>query len=165
MSTTVLPSIEQGAEAPAVVRDARRETIPPITLGTVVGVELRKMFDTRSGFWLMMSIGILSVVATGATILFAPDDALTYGIFAIYLLIRPGDAGPFLDRWIVAIGLAIVTVSGLLYLVLARPDQHSDHVPQGDAREVAAHLRQIRQQSGAGRAPRPDSTVPSEEIR
>ena len=91
--------------------------------------------------------------------------ALAYGIFAIYLLIRPGDAGPFLDRWIVAIGLAIVTVSGLLYLVLARPDQHSDHVPQGDAREVAAHLRQIRQQSGAGRAPRPDSTVPSEEIR
>jgi len=82
MSTTVLPSIKQGPEAPAVVREARRETIPPITLGTVVGVELRKMFDTRSGFWLMMSIGILSVVATGATILFAPDDALTYGNFA-----------------------------------------------------------------------------------
>ena len=33
------------------------------------------MFDTRSGFWLMASIGILSVLATGAVIIFAPDDA------------------------------------------------------------------------------------------
>ena len=91
--------------------------------------------------------------------------ALAYGLFAIYLPIRPGDAESFLDRWIVAIGLAIVTGSGLLYLVLARPDRHSDHVPQGDAREVADHLRQIRQQSRAGAAPGPDTTVPSEEIR
>jgi ABC-2 type transport system permease protein len=82
MSTTVLPQIGHSPEAPTVVRDAKRGTIPPITLGSVVGVEPRKMFDTRSGFWLMMSIAILSVVATGATILFAPDDALTYGNFA-----------------------------------------------------------------------------------
>jgi ABC-2 type transport system permease protein len=45
-------------------------------------VELRKMFDTRSGFWLMASIVITSVLATGALILFAPDDALTFGNFA-----------------------------------------------------------------------------------
>jgi hypothetical protein len=49
---------------------------------TVMGVELRKMFDTRSGFWLMASIVILSVIATGAVILFAPAEEQTYGSFA-----------------------------------------------------------------------------------
>src|SRR3954447_13294634 len=44
-------------------------------------VELRKMFDTRSGFWLMASILILSVTATGAVIAFAPDADLTYDSF------------------------------------------------------------------------------------
>src|SRR3712207_831839 len=34
--------------------------------------------------------------------------ALAYGLFAIYLLVRPGETGTFLDRWIVAIGLAVV---------------------------------------------------------
>ena len=47
-----------------------------------MGVELRKMFNTRSGFWMLMSIGILSVIATGAVILFAPNDEVTYGNFA-----------------------------------------------------------------------------------
>ena len=70
--------------------------------------------------------------------------ALAYGLFAIYLLARPGDTGTFLDDWIVAIGLAIVAGTGLLYLLLARPDRHSADIPEGDAREVAARLRQIR---------------------
>ena len=33
---------------------------PGVPLGRLVKVELRKMFDTRSGFWLMMSIVILA---------------------------------------------------------------------------------------------------------
>ena len=41
-------------QAAVAVRDVARETIPPITLSTVTSVELRKMFDTRSGFWLMI---------------------------------------------------------------------------------------------------------------
>ncbi|MBC2960504.1 ABC transporter permease [Nocardioides deserti] len=45
-------------------------------------VELRKMFDTRSGFWLMASIAILAVLATAATVVFAPDSAITYESFA-----------------------------------------------------------------------------------
>lgn len=53
-----------------------------IPMSRIVAVELRKSFDTRSGFWLMASIAILAVVATTATILFAPDDALTYDNFA-----------------------------------------------------------------------------------
>ncbi len=48
----------------------------------MVAVELRKMFDTRSGFWLLMSIGILGLVATAATIAFAPDSSLGYFTFA-----------------------------------------------------------------------------------
>ena len=48
-------------------RPARHERAPArIPLTRVVGVELRKMFDTRSGFWLMASIVITAVLATGA---------------------------------------------------------------------------------------------------
>jgi ABC-2 type transport system permease protein len=53
-----------------------------IPLSRVLRIELRKMFDTRSGFWLMASIGILATIATVAVMLFAPDDELTYGSFA-----------------------------------------------------------------------------------
>jgi len=48
----------------------------------VTQVELRKMFDTRSGFWLIASIVITALLATGAVILFAPDSELTYSSFA-----------------------------------------------------------------------------------
>jgi ABC-type transport system involved in multi-copper enzyme maturation permease subunit len=53
-----------------------------IPLSRVTSTELRKMFDTRSGFWLMASIAILAVLATAAVIVFAPDDDLTYNSFA-----------------------------------------------------------------------------------
>ena len=48
----------------------------------IVGVELRKMFDTRSGFWMLMSIAITATLATGAVILWAPDSEITYDNFA-----------------------------------------------------------------------------------
>ena len=53
---------------------ATRAEPGPIPMTRIVGVELRKMFDTRSGFWLMASIVIMSVLATAAIIVFAPDD-------------------------------------------------------------------------------------------
>ena len=59
-----------------------RRPAPPIPTTRLVKVELRKMFDTRSGFWMLVSIGVLSVVATGAVIIFAPDSAVTYESFA-----------------------------------------------------------------------------------
>lgn len=62
-----------------VVASAQPSSIP---LTRVVAVEFRKMFDTRSGFWLMTSIGIAAVLATAATILFAPDSELTFETFA-----------------------------------------------------------------------------------
>ena len=59
---------------------------PPVRrrapLTRVTQVELRKMFNTRSGFWLIASIAISAVLATGGVILWAPDDQLTYSTFA-----------------------------------------------------------------------------------
>ena len=52
-----------------------------IPLVRVTQVELRKMFDTRSGFWLIASIVITAFLATAGVILFAPDAELTYSTF------------------------------------------------------------------------------------
>jgi hypothetical protein len=52
-----------------------------IPTARLIAVELRKMFDTRSGFWLMASIVLASLVATVSVILFAPDKDLTYSNF------------------------------------------------------------------------------------
>ena len=52
-----------------------------IPLSRVTRIELRKMFDTRSGFWLMASIAITATIATVAVVLFAADDSLTYSSF------------------------------------------------------------------------------------
>jgi ABC-2 type transport system permease protein len=64
------------------IRTYRRTEITHIPLSRVVRVELRKMFNTRSGFWLIASIGITGLLATIATIAFASDQNLTYYNFA-----------------------------------------------------------------------------------
>ena len=71
MSAVAVESVQQA-------RVVRR----PVPLTRVVSVELRKMFDTRSGFWLMASIVIAALLATGAVILFAPGEELTYDTFS-----------------------------------------------------------------------------------
>jgi ABC-type transport system involved in multi-copper enzyme maturation permease subunit len=53
-----------------------------VPLLRVTQVELRKMFDTRSGFWLIASIAISAVLATLGVILWAPEGQLTYSTFA-----------------------------------------------------------------------------------
>ena len=60
----------------------QHEDRPGIPLARVVRVELRKMFNTRSGFWLMASLVILGLLATAGTILFAPEEQLTHNMFA-----------------------------------------------------------------------------------
>ncbi len=65
----------------APVREQRTE-VHGVRLSRVIRVELRKMFDTRSGFWLMASIVIAALVTTVATILLAPDSQLTHYTFA-----------------------------------------------------------------------------------
>jgi ABC-2 type transport system permease protein len=62
--------------------NGRRTQFAQIPLSRVVRVELRKMFDTRSGFWLIASIAITGLIATIATVAFAPDKDLTYYNFA-----------------------------------------------------------------------------------
>jgi ABC-2 type transport system permease protein len=52
-----------------------------IPFGRLLGVELTKLFDTRSGFWLTAGIGISALLATVAVLLFAPDGELTYDSF------------------------------------------------------------------------------------
>ena len=69
-------------EAPTQSASRRVAQTLPIPTSRLVGVELRKMFDTRSGFWLMASIGIACFLATTATILFAPDSELTQDSFS-----------------------------------------------------------------------------------
>ncbi|KRF29729.1 ABC transporter permease [Phycicoccus sp. Soil802] len=82
MTTTVLtPSTPATSQPDAVVGRTRRPQ-PRIPLTRIIGVELRKMFNTRSGFWLMASLVITNVLATAAIIVFAPDDQLTFDNFA-----------------------------------------------------------------------------------
>ena len=54
-----------------------------IPLTRVVAVELRKSFDTRSGRWLLASIGLASLITTGAVIAWAPTDELRYSQFTL----------------------------------------------------------------------------------
>lgn len=75
-TTTLEPTVPDTAGRRARAASAR------IPLTRIVGVELRKMFDTRSGFWLMMSIAITSILATAAVIVFAPEEQLTFGTFS-----------------------------------------------------------------------------------
>lgn len=64
------------------VGSGRRTEPSPIPLSRIVRVELRKMFDTRSGFWMIASIVITGLIATVATAAFASDQYLTYYNFA-----------------------------------------------------------------------------------
>ena len=73
--TTTAPPRPPTARSP-------RTTPAPIPFTRVLRVELRKMFDTRSGFWLMASILITNLLATAGVILFAPDSEQTYDNFA-----------------------------------------------------------------------------------
>ena len=65
---------------PVATTPARR-TARPIPLARLVRVELRKMFDTRSGFWMLVSIGILTPISAGSVVVFAPDSDVTYESF------------------------------------------------------------------------------------
>lgn len=83
MTATTAPTAPtasaEGASNPAA---AQRRSVPTrIPTGRLLKVEFRKMFNTRSGMWLMCSIGLLAVLATAAVMVFAPDQDLTYDNF------------------------------------------------------------------------------------
>ena len=85
MSTVVATPLPRVATTGA-AREAR-PTASHIPLPRIVSVELRKMFDTRSGFWLLASIAVTAVLATVGVVLFAPDAELTYATFALAIRI------------------------------------------------------------------------------
>ena len=64
-------------------RSARTAAPGPIPLWRIVAVELRKSFDTRSGFWLLASIAIASLLATAGVVIWAERDQLTYSTFTL----------------------------------------------------------------------------------
>ena len=68
---------------PAVTRSLSRRTgsRPPLT--RLVSVELRKNFDTRSGRWLLASLGGAAILTTGAIIAWAPAEQVTYSQFTL----------------------------------------------------------------------------------
>ncbi len=55
----------------------------PIPLARIVGVEVRKSFDTRSGFWLLAGIGIAALLTSGAVIAWAPASQLAHSEFCL----------------------------------------------------------------------------------
>jgi ABC-2 type transport system permease protein len=69
-------------ERPSIATTPGRRAAPaPIPFTRILGVELTKLFNTRSGFWLTAGIGISAVLATAAVILFASDADQTYDSF------------------------------------------------------------------------------------
>jgi ABC-2 type transport system permease protein len=99
MTTTTIETHEAVRE-----KHARAEADhAPIPFRTVLGVELRKMFDTRSGFWLMVGIAAAGLVATLSVILFGSDSSITYNNFA---------AAIGIPMTILLPVLAILTVTG-----------------------------------------------------
>lgn len=80
--TTITTTPETSRSAIATSDGAGAPAHDPIRFTTLLGVEARKMFDTRSGFWMLVSIVVLAVLATTAVILWAPDEAQDFGTYA-----------------------------------------------------------------------------------
>jgi hypothetical protein len=79
-------TIVQTATASAAASPANipaRTAPTPLPLGRLVGVELRKSFDTRSGGWLLASLGLAAVLTSGAIIAWAPAGQLSYSEFTL----------------------------------------------------------------------------------
>ena len=76
MTATTVEPLDRATPAPVV-----RTAPAPIPFARLLNVELIKMFNTRAGFWLMMSMAGTAFIATASVILFAPDSAMTYDNF------------------------------------------------------------------------------------
>lgn len=108
MSTAVAEPVD--ASAP------RRGVPEPIPTSRLLQVELVKMFDTRAGAWLVRSVVIFAALATVAVILWAPDQALTYGTFAAAIGVPVGILLPMIavlsvtSEWSQRTGLTTFTL-------------------------------------------------------
>jgi hypothetical protein len=80
-ATTVVPAEARTTTADNTGTNPTRPVHATIPAARLVKLELRKMFNTRSGFWMLVSIGVLSVIAAGSVLVFAPDSDVTYENF------------------------------------------------------------------------------------
>jgi ABC-2 type transport system permease protein len=75
MTATIVQPATTTEAAPA------RRTARPIPATRLVKIELRKMFNTRAGFWMLISIGVLSPISAGSLLVFGLDSDVTYQNF------------------------------------------------------------------------------------
>ena len=75
MTATITPPATTTQATPA------RRIAQPIPTTRLVKVELRKMFNTRAGFWMLVSIGVLSPISAGSLLVFGLDSDVTYQNF------------------------------------------------------------------------------------
>src|SRR4051794_41247551 len=74
MTATIVPP-------DAIEAEPARRTGQPIPTSRLVKVELRKMFNTRSGFWMLVCIGVLSPISAGTLLVFGLNTDVTYENF------------------------------------------------------------------------------------
>jgi hypothetical protein len=100
------------AATPATVDMGQR----PVPMYRLVQVELRKMVDTRAGFWLFVSIGLASALITGGMLIFGEAQNLTFGQMFGMMNIPTGFLLPVLaillvtSEWSQRTGLATFTL-------------------------------------------------------
>ena len=83
LSSTATTGAVVTATAPPSSRPSTRMTLGRVPLARLLRVELRKSFDTRSGQWLLASLGLAAVLTTGAIIAWAPTSELAYSQFTL----------------------------------------------------------------------------------
>jgi hypothetical protein len=85
MNTDLIATAAGGAAASAAPRGLRTAVRTPrrVPLSRLVRVELRKSFDTRSGRWLLASLGLAALLTTGAIIAWSPRSELAYSQFTL----------------------------------------------------------------------------------
>lgn len=86
MTTQTSATATTGAVVTAAEQPSSRpspRTPGRIPLARLVLVELRKSFDTRSGRWLLASLGLAAVLTTGTIIAWAPTSELAYSQFTL----------------------------------------------------------------------------------
>lgn len=86
MTTHVSSAAADGAVVSAAAPPTRRtvaRTASRVPLTRLVRVEARKSFDTRSGRWLLASLGLAALLTTAAIIAWAPTAELAYSEFTL----------------------------------------------------------------------------------
>lgn len=80
-TTTSTAAGADPAGAPAPFTTTINGPVQPVPLLRTVAVEMRKSFDTRAGFWLLIGAGLAAMLATATVIAFAPAAQFSHSTF------------------------------------------------------------------------------------